>query len=690
MEHLEHKPNRLIHERSPYLLEHAYNPVDWYPWGEEAFRKAKRENKPIFLSIGYSSCHWCHVFKRESFEDAQVAKFLNENFVSIKVDREERPDIDEIYMKAVMSMTGSGGWPLSVFLTPNLEPFFGGTYFPPLPRSGMPSFIDLARAIARSWKHERKRILESATSLRKALGEMYEFKRAQTTTLDLSVADECFSLLAGSVDEKYGGFGDVPKFPMPSNLFFLMRYSKMRSSKLALVMVTKCLDSMLSGGIYDQVGGGFHRYSTDRYWIVPHFEKMLYDNALLIQAYTEAFQLTNDVEYERIVRETISWAKRDLLSKEGGFYSSIDADNSEGEGYYYVWTPNELEKALRGQIEPIEAITRFFSVTSEGNFEHEKTILTAKSLQEAARENGLDEKYINELIIKSKQVLLSYRDERSKPSTDTKIIVSWNGLMISALSRASSVFDETEYYKLAVAAAECLLKGIDEQNRLYRIYKGNEFGVDGILDDYAFLINGLLDLYEAGFDPKYFLKAISLTEIMIEKFHDDLGGFFLSEESKSFIVRVKDAMDGATPSGNSIAALVLSRLFEFTGREDFQTLAKQTFEVFWDSITSLSTSFCQMLVALQFYLGGAKEIVISGIPGSENVKELTKAVRTEFLPNSVIIQANSQLEAISPLVRGRMPSPTGEAKVFVCSGFSCKLPVTTKDQLLALFREETF
>ena len=379
------QPNRLINEKSQYLLQHAFNPVDWYPWGDEAFAKAKRENIPVFLSIGYSSCHWCHVLAHESFEDKDVADYLNQNFVSVKVDREERPDVDEIYMKAVMSMTGSGGWPLSLFLTPNLEPIFGGTYFPPTPRYGMPSFINVARGVAGSWKKERKNVIESARQVKESLAQMYVVKSSSVAPNE-TLLEECYSSLVGAFDEANGGFGDSPKFPMPSNLFFLMRYYDSKRSKLALNMVTRTLDAMLHGGICDHVGGGFHRYSTDRYWLVPHFEKMLYDNALLAIAYIEAYIITRDESYAKVARETLSWATREMRSEEGGFYSSQDADNLDGEGSFYVWNPAEILQALKDTRSRSDVVLSYFSDTNERKFEGAKTILTANPIETVANE----------------------------------------------------------------------------------------------------------------------------------------------------------------------------------------------------------------------------------------------------------------------------------------------------------------
>lgn len=623
----------------------------------------------------------------ESFEDPDIAKFLNENFVSVKVDREEHPEVDEIYMKAVMSMTGSGGWPLSVFLTPGLEPFFGGTYFPPTPRSGMLSFINILKGISGSWRTERKNVVESAVQLKNALRENYDFKKSAGDKPDLSLVEECYSNLAGMFDERYGGFGGAPKFPMPSNLFFLMRYWKLKSSKLALSMVTKTLDHILAGGIYDQIGGGFHRYSTDRYWLVPHFEKMLYDNALLILSYTEAFLATRNPDYERVVKETIAWAMRELVAREGGFYSSQDADSPEGEGFYYLWTPEEVKDSLKERIQDAEVVASFFSVTSEGNFERSNTILTRKPMPEVASKYGLDEKSLAEVIQRASSAMLSHRSKRSKPSTDTKIITSWNGLMISALARAYCAFNDKEYLTTAVRAADYLLSDTSDAGGLMRIHKEGTASGAGLLEDYAFFINGLLDLYEASFEPKYLIKAVDLCDSMITDFHDPNGGFFLSRDDKDLIVRAKDSYDGAIPSGNSISALVLARLSEFTGREDLQNLARETFDVFWSAIGNQPASFSQMLVALLFHLGKPKEIVVSGVSESKDTIELISAIRSQFLPNSVVVLADSRLDGITPLVQERLPVKEGGAKAYVCSNFTCKLPSSSKEDLMISLQE---
>jgi uncharacterized protein YyaL (SSP411 family) len=681
------KPNRLIHETSPYLLEHAYNPVDWYPWGDEAFRKAKTENKPIFLSIGYSSCHWCHVLRKESFEDSEVAKFLNENFVSIKVDREERPDIDELYMKAVMSITGSGGWPLTVFLTPSLEPFFGGTYFPSTPRYGMPSFINVARGVAGSWRNERKSIVESAKQMKESLGQMYDYHKVPNSPLTGAILDECYNSLAGSFDQSNGGFSDYPKFPTPSNLFFLMRYFKTKKLKLALGMVTKTLDSMMGGGIYDQIGGGFHRYSTDRYWLVPHFEKMLYDNALLATAYTEAFLLTKNEEYARIANETLSWAIREMRSNDGGFYASQDADSKDGEGFFYTWSPQDVQAALHSEKSMIAPILNFFSITNEGNTDGGKTILTTKPTEIVTKEFGIKIEEFTEILINSKKAMLEYRNKRSRPPTDDKIITSWNGLMVTALSKAYMAFGDETYLRDATTTADSILRRSHTGNslRLSRSFRDGEERGEGVLEDYSFFANGLIDLYEASFDPKYLKSAISLCEAMLSDFEDTRGALCLTrKDSKNLIVRVKEGYDGAIPSGNSIAALVLMRLAEICAREDFRNSARDIFETFQEPILAQPASFTQMLSALHFLVSGPKEIVVSGDLASKDTKELVGIIRSRFLPNSVFLFSSREIEDVTPLVHGRIGESGEVAKVFVCSNFTCSLPTSSKEQLIEM------
>ena len=630
----------------------------------------------------------------ESFEDASVAKFLNENFVSIKVDREERPDIDEIYMKSVMSMTGTGGWPLTVFLTPSLEPFFGGTYFPPTTRYGMPGFLNLVKDISRSWKNERSNLVNSAGQMRKALQEMYEINKDPSATLTDSVFEDCYQELVSSFDENQGGFGQSPKFPMPTNLFFLMRYSKLKgnSSSLAMNIVTKTLDSMMRGGIYDHVGGGFHRYSTDRYWLVPHFEKMLYDNALLSIAYTEAYLITKNQEYFGIVDGTLDWLLREMQSHEGGFYSAIDADSPEGEGSYYVWDRRDLESAVKDKVANQQIISDYFSITTEGNFENGKSILTSKPLAPLAQKYNLREDDLGMMIQASKRCMLELRNGRPKPSVDDKILTSWNGLAISALSRGYSVFGNKEYLKAAVNAAEFILNRLvvyEEGNlRMLRSHRDGESKGDGVLEDYSFFLNGLIDLFEASYEPKYLETAVTLCDSMLSRFRDmKKGGFFMTDDrTKNLIVRPKEAYDGATPSGNSVAALACAKLAEFTKRDDYREATKNVFETFWKVISNQPSSFTEMLVALQFFLGAKKEIVISGTREADDTKDLIKVLRSEFLPNSVSILADQRLDQVTPLVKERINKQGEQARAYVCSDFTCKTPVTTSKQLMEALR----
>jgi uncharacterized protein len=697
-------PNKLITEKSLYLLQHAHNPVNWYPWGPEALDRARKENKPIFLSIGYSSCHWCHVMEHESFEDEGIARILNENFVSIKVDREERPDLDELYMKAVMSMTGSGGWPLNVFLTPKLEPFYGGTYFPKDSRYGLQGFGLILKSIAQSWKTEPAKIGESASQIRNLLAESYVVP-SEGTRIDAHVLDDCFTVLAQAYDQKSGGFSIAPKFPSPSNLLFLLRYHRRSGEKAPLQMVLRTLDFMRSGGIHDHIGGGFHRYSTDREWLIPHFEKMLYDNALLSIVYCEAYQITKDPSYKRIVLETLDWILRDMTSREtGGFFSSQDADTEEGEGMFYAWNRKEIAEALKGlresegklsSLSPATILWEYYGVSEKGNFENGKSVLTTSPsrLESISRENAISILEASQLAERANHLLLEYRSKRPKPSTDDKILVGWNGLMISAMSKAYQIFREARFLEAAKASSEFILENLSKDEnggiQLFRRYRDGEKGGVAVLEDYAFLANGLIDLYETCFEPKYIETSIQVCDKMIELFYDsNASGFFETTDSRdeNLIIRLKDAYDGAIPSGNSIAALVLLRLFEFTGRKEYREKAAGTLAAFWKSLENQPASLTQMLVALDFYLGPTKEIILSGNYDDERTKAFIEAFHDQYIPNAVLALVDARVKALAGLFEGRLFAKGFPPRAFVCSNFSCKLPATSLSEFLDYLR----
>jgi uncharacterized protein len=695
------KPNKLINERSPYLLEHAYNPVYWYPWGDEAFQKAMEEDKPIFLSIGYSACHWCHVFRRECLEDEEIAGVLNENFISIKVDREERPDIDEIYMKAVTSMTGSGGWPLNVFLTPKLEPFFGGTYFPPTPRYGMPGFSSILRGVTNAWKTERDQIEQSASQMVEALSETFRSTSIdETGVFDKGVFDSCFSELASTFDQEHGGFGGAPKFPTASNLLFLLRYQNDTKEKSPLHMVRRTLGNMASGGIYDQIGGGFHRYSTDREWLVPHFEKMLYDNALLCLAYTEAYLVMKESRYEAVVEETLGWVLREMTAKGGGFFSAVDADSSEGEGSYYLWDPEEIHEAFSSEQKrrvesldrTVEIISKFYGVASEGNFENGKTILTTsiKRTELLCNEYSLTREELDSIVRDGRETMRRYRENRSKPLTDDKILVSWNGLMISGLSKAYQAFGNEKFLEAAIKSANFVSNNLVSKKEkgtvhvLHRFREGEVKGA-GLLEDYSYFANGLVDLYESSFDSSYLKLAVDLVETMYSEFYDEQnGGFFLSpKDSKDLIARPKVGFDGALPSANSVAAFVLLRLSELTSRIEFRGRAEGIFRAFSGNFDRQPSAFTFMLAALYFELIEPREIVLSGVSkDSQELKSLLSTIRSLYLPNSVTIFADEKVKDLSPLAEDRVASSGQSPKVYVCKGRVCKLPSSNESELL--------
>ena len=664
----EKKQNRLAKEKSPYLLKHAGNPVDWFSWGKEAFAKAKNDGKPVFLSIGYSTCHWCSVMERESFEDPKTAAFINKNFIPIKVDREERPEVDAYYMEAVQVMTGGGGWPLSVFLTPDLKPFYGGTYFPPEPRYGMPSFMQVLEFVSNLWK-ERKE--EVASNTQQILQAITPTAPGQAPELGNSFLDEGYTALVASFDPQHGGFGGAPKFPLPGALGFLLRYHKRTGKELALNAVLKTLDEVMAGGIRDHVGGGFHRYSTDRVWLVPHFEKMLYDNALLAKVFAEAYQVTRKEEYAEVVKETLAWVHGEMKAKEGGFYSAEDADTAQGEGTYYTWTPLEVEEAA-GATDGV-AFNRFFGVTNTGNFEGRTILHFDPGTSPAGTEKRV--------LARVKRVLYEARVKRPKPALDTKVLTSWNGLAISAFAFASLALEEPGLARDAEAAANFVLRRLKTNGKLLRRYAGGEAALDGTLEDYAFFAQGLLDLFEATSEPKWLREAIDLTTMMVDLLEDrEGGGFYLTVSAEP--ARLKESYDGPTPSGNSVAVLNLLRLSELTGRIEFRKAAERVLHAFASDLDRQPSAHVVMLEGLDLLINGSMEIVITA-PSARAAGEMRAEVFRKFLPDKVVLTATpatyEELSASSVLLEGRKPRP--KPRAYVCRGFTCRLPADSVEAL---------
>ncbi|MBW1674870.1 MAG: thioredoxin domain-containing protein, partial [Deltaproteobacteria bacterium] len=613
--------NRLIHEKSPYLLQHAENPVDWYAWGEEAFQKAKKEDKPIFLSIGYATCHWCHVMAHESFEDEEVAQALNTYFIAIKVDREERPDIDKIYMSVCQAMTGRGGWPLSIFMTHEGKPFFAGTYFPKLSRMGMPGFMDIIKKIAFLWKGDRSQLLEASEKITKHLSSISD-SGVSAVALDLETLKKGYKQLEMTFDQIWGGFGTAPKFPTPHHLTFLLRWYKRSGDSKALNMVEKTLDAMRRGGIFDQMGFGFHRYSVDERWLVPHFEKMLYDQALLAMAYIEAYQVTGNVKYAQGAHEIFTYVTRDMTSPHGGFYSAEDADSEGIEGLFYLFTPHEIRKHLGA--EQGNLFCRFYNITEKGNFEEGRSILhMPMALQVFAEKEGMDVQKLEKALEDARKKLFAIRKRRIHPQKDDKILTAWNGLMIADAARM---------------AADFILKNLKTPNgRLLRRYRQGDAAYPGYLDDYAFLIAGLLDLYEATFEVSYLKEAIELNESMVDIFWDkkDGGLYFTGQGNESLITRSKEVYDGALPSGNSVAALNFLRLSRMTGNIQLEQKADQLIRAFSEQAADQPMAFTQLLIALDFMIGPSQEIVVVGDPSLTNTQAMIHAVQRRFLPNKV-------------------------------------------------------
>jgi uncharacterized protein YyaL (SSP411 family) len=671
--------NRLLQETSPYLRQHAHNPVDWYPWGPEALDRARQLDRSIFLSIGYSACHWCHVMERESFEDAEIARILNEHFVSIKVDREERPDLDHIYMTAVQMLTGQGGWPMSMFLTPDLKPFYGGTYFPPDDRYGRPSFRRVLLSIVDAWQSRRDEITRSSSQITEHLQDASRV-RPGGAELGPQVLQTAVGQLARVFDSVHGGIGSAPKFPHPMELRLLLRAWKRFEDEDALRMAHLTLDRMAMGGIYDHLGGGFHRYSTDERWLVPHFEKMLYDNALLTQAYLEAYQATKSSLYRRVAEETLAYVRREMTSPEGAFYSTQDADSEGVEGRFFVWSQAEMEQVL-GK-ERAEVFTYVFDVTPEGNWEGHNILHRAKTDEQDARLLRISDEELERVLKESQELLFTVRSRRVPPGRDEKVLTAWNGLMIAAFSQAGQVLDNPEYTATAARAADFVLRTMRAENgRLRRTYAvGQGARLNAYLEDYAYLADALVTLYEADFDVRWIEAALALLEVMLAEFWDTTeGGFFYTGQShETLIARTKDPQDSSVPSGNAMAAMALLRLAKLTGRTDLQERAEATLRLYSGLLTTSPLAAGQMLQALDYWLGPVREFVVVGALDEEETRRVLRAIRSPFLPHKVVAAKApgtdvARAEAVLPLLAGK--EARGTVTTYICQEFACGEPL---------------
>ena len=672
--------NQLGLETSPYLLQHAHNPVDWHPWGEEALGIARAHDRPIFLSIGYSACHWCHVMERESFEDEDTAALMNTHFVNIKVDREERPDLDAIYMEAVQAMTGSGGWPMSVFLTPSGQPFYGGTYYPPQPRYGMPSFSQVLLAVSDAYKNRREDIDSQAQRLTDAIGRTASLSSGGDA-LGSETLGEATGRLLQYFDQQYGGFGDQPKFPQPMTLEFAMSQHRRSGDPDVLRVAEHTLQQMAAGGIYDQIGGGFHRYSVDRIWLVPHFEKMLYDNAQLLRAYLHAWQINGRPEYRRTIDETVDYVLREMTAPEGGFYSAQDADSEGEEGKFFVWTAEEIEAVLGG--EEADLLGRAYGVTPGGNFEG-KTILNLKyTAAELAQQSGAPVESVVERLSESRQKLFNEREKRVKPGRDDKILTEWNGLMVHALADVGVVLGRADALDAAAEAAAFILAHMSQENGfLFRSYKDGRARFNAYLEDYAAFARGLVALYEATFDLRWLAEAVRLAKIMQSQFADEVrGGFFQTGiNHEQLVVRRKDFIDNAIPSGNSMAAELLVRLAKLTGNENYRAVATRIFQIMGAAMAQQPTGFGRMLTALDDLLSPSQEVAIVGALGDARTEALLQETRRHYLPHTVLAHKEPDSENPLPLLEGRT-LVDGQPAAYVCENFSCKLPVTDVEAL---------
>ena len=677
--------NRLVTETSPYLLQHAHNPVDWYPWGEEALTKAQAEDKPILLSVGYSACHWCHVMAHESFENEHIADLMNKLFVNIKVDREERPDVDEIYMSAVQMLTGRGGWPMTVFLTPDGKPFYGGTYFPPEDRHNIPAFPRVLAGVAQAYREKSADVTKSTTEI---LSRLEQLARREPTTrpLDVSVLEKAVEGLAQHYDETHGGIGQAPKFPNTSVFSLFLRYAHATGNQRYLDMTTHTLRKMAQGGMYDHLGGGFHRYSVDERWLVPHFEKMLYDNALLVRLYLEGYQASGEPFFRQVVEDILAYVEREMVSPEGGFYSTQDADSEGAEGKFFVWGQDEVMRILGDEVG--EIFCRYYDVTDVGNFEHKNILHPTLELGQLARLFRREVDDVTRLIDQAKDTLFAVREQRVKPGRDEKILTSWNGLMISAFAEAYKVLGNPDYLEVARRGIRFIQTALSREGRLLRSYKDGQAKFNAYLDDYACFSAALLDVYEATFEPEYLDGAVALTDVLLDRFWDaqEGGFFFTSSDHEALLSRSKSAFDGSVPSGNSVAASVLLRLYYATERQDYLTKAETTFRLFYDALEQNPFGFSNILCGLDFYLRRPKEIVLLGDPVAPETTTLLRNIHGNFIPNKTLLcfdPARPPQHGIPSLLEGKARIDD-QLTAYVCHNFACSLPVTSWEELQAL------
>ena len=671
--------NHLINEKSPYLLQHAHNPVDWYPWGEEAFARAREEQKPVFLSIGYATCHWCHVMAHESFEDEGVARLINRHFVAVKVDREERPDIDQIYMSVCQALTGRGGWPLSLFLTPERKPFFAGTYFPKTSRLGMSGFTELLTQIAALWEKDRDRILKAGEEITQSVQSRVSSVGTGSVP-DLKTLETGYDQLVKNFDSRWGGFGQAPKFPTPHHLTFLIRWDRRRPDSRAREIVTKTLEAMRFGGIFDQIGLGFHRYSVDAQWLVPHFEKMLYDQALLAMAYTEAYQAWQDPFHAQVVREIFTYVLRDMTSPEGGFYSAEDADSEGHEGVFYVWTPEEVKKILG--VEQGDLFCRCYDIKPGGNFEGKSIPNLPLPLEQCAAREGMSPAELEKAMDEARRVLFEVRKERIHPLKDDKILTAWNGLMIAALAKAAQALGEPAFARAAARSAAFILEKMrDPSGRLYRRFREGHLANPGYLEDYVYFIWGLIELYEATFDLHFLQEAIALNRMAIDLFWDgEQGGFFFTaRDGELLIAREKEIYDGAVPSGNSVGLLNLLRLGKITGEADWSEKADLLLRGFSATISGFPMGYTQMLNALDWVVGPSQEIVIAGDPEHPVSREMVRLIREAFLPNKILLfkgpgPGGEALNRVASFTESMVSAPD-QPTAYVCEQYACRRPV---------------